>query len=278
MELGLAESHVLERQCLYGANELLNPQKESNWRRFLEQFNQPVQYILLVAGTVTGLFKEVVDAGVIFAVAFVNALIGFIQEARAENAIAALTEVMTTEATVIRDDEKIRISSREIVPGDLILLRAGDRVPADVRLMEIFDLKIDESGLTGESLPVGKTVDPLSADTPLADRTNMAYTGSLITAGQGSDLVVAIGSQTETGRLAQLMERSPNMMAPLARRIHKFSRTLLYFVLGLATLAFAVGAARPQYSLVETFKSAVALAVSAVPEGLPAIVTKLRRI
>ena len=232
-----------------------------------------MQYILLVAAAVTALFKEVVDAGVIFAVAVANALIGYIQEARAENAIAALTEVITTEATVVRDDEKLRITSLELVPGDLILLTAGDRVPADLRLAEVFDLKIDESGLTGESLSVEKTTDPLAEDTSLADRTNMVYAGSLVTAGQGSGLVVAIGNQTETGRVAQLMQSSTTLMTPLARRIQKFSRTLLYFVLGMAALAFAVGASRPQYSLIETFKSAVALAVSAVPEGLPAIVT-----
>ncbi|WP_421655851.1 hypothetical protein [Leptothermofonsia sp. ETS-13] len=156
----------------------------------------------------TALFKEVVDVGVIFAVAVSNALIGYIQEARAENAIAALTEVVTTEATVIGDDEKVRIPSSELVPGDLLLLAAGDRVPADVRLVEAFDLQLDKSALTGESLPVEK------------------------------------------------------------------SHTALYlFVLGMATLAFAVGTARPEYSFVETFKSAIALAVSAVPEGLPAIVT-----
>jgi Ca2+-transporting ATPase len=273
IELGLTLTEVVERQRRYGANELRGHARESSWRRFLQQFNQPVQYILLVAGAVTALFKELVDAGVIFAVAVGNALIGYIQEARAENAIAALTEVVTTEATVIRDDDKVRISSRELVPGDLIMLTAGDRVPADLRLTEAFDLKIDESGLTGESLPVEKTTDPLATDTPLADRTNMAYAGSLVTAGQGSGLVVAIGTQTETGRVAQLMESSTSLMTPLARRIQKFSRTLLYFVLGLATLSFAVGAARPQFTLIETFKSAVALAVSAVPEGLPAIVT-----
>ena len=273
VELGLTLDEVTKRQQRYGANELVSREKESSWRRFFQQFNQPVQYILLVAAAVTALFKEVVDAGVIFAVAVGNSLIGYIQEARAENAIAALTEVVTTEATVVRDDEKLRITSAEMVPGDLLLLTAGDRVPADVRLIEAFDLQLDESALTGESLPVEKTTDPLAEDTPLPDRTNMAYAGSLVTAGQGSGLVVAIGAQTETGRVAQLMQSSTTLMTPLARRIHKFSRTLLYFVLGMAALAFAIGAARPQYSLVETFKSAVALAVSAVPEGLPAIVT-----
>jgi Ca2+-transporting ATPase len=264
---------AIRRQQRYGANELVSREKESRWQRFLQQFNQPVQYILLVAAAVTALFKEVVDAGVIFAVAVGNSLIGYIQEARAENAIAALTEVVTTEATVVRDDEKVRILSSEMVPGDLLLLTAGDRVPADARLIEVFDLRIDESGLTGESLPVEKTTDPLLADTSLADRTNMAYAGSLVTAGQGKGLVVAIGAQTETGRVAQLMQESTTLMTPLARRIQKFSRTLLYFVLGMATLAFAVGTARSEYTLVETFKTAVALAVSAVPEGLPAIVT-----
>ncbi|WP_338017021.1 HAD-IC family P-type ATPase [Myxacorys almedinensis] len=272
-ELGLPFNEATNRQRRYGSNELVSREKTSSWRRFLQQFQQPVQYILLVAGTVTALFKEVVDAGVIFAVAVGNALIGFIQEARAENAIAALAEVVTTEATVIRDDEKARISSRELVPGDLIVLATGDRVPADIRLTEAFDLQIDESGLTGESLPVDKTTEPLAPETLLPERTNMAYSGSLVTAGQGRGFVVAIGNQTETGRVAQLMQESTNLMTPLARRIQRFSRTLLYFVLGMAALAFAVGAVRSGYAWVETFKSAVALAVSAVPEGLPAIVT-----
>lgn len=272
-ELGLTPNEATQRQQHYGANEFVSREKESSWRRFFQQFNQPVQYILLVAAAVTALFKEPVDAGVIFTVVVGNALIGYLQETRAENAIAALTEVVTTEATVVRDDETIRIMSSELVPGDLLLLTAGDRVPADVRLIEAFDLQLDESALTGESLPVDKITDLVSEDTTLPDRTNMAYAGSLVTAGQGSGLVVATGAQTETGRVAQLMQSSNTLMTPLARRIHKFSRTLLCFVLGMATLAFAVGASRPQYAVVETFKSAVALAVSAVPEGLPAIVT-----
>jgi cation-transporting P-type ATPase F len=272
LELGLTEIEAQQRRSRYGANELNSHTKISLWRRFLQQLNQPIQYILLAAATVTFVLKDTIDAVVIYAVALANALIGVIQESKAENAIAALSATVNTEAKVIRDEETRQISSRDLVPGDLVLLTAGDRVPADVRLVEVYDLQVDESGLSGESLPVEKQENVISEDVTLAERANMAYAGSLVVAGQATALVVAIGEQTETGRISQLLDRSGGLETPLTRKIQKFSRTLLYAVLALASLTFAVGIAQGDHWL-EVFKSAVALAVSAVPEGLPAVVT-----
>lgn len=271
-ETGLSTQTATERRDHFGANELTAQKRQSAWVRLLQQFNQPLLYILLTAGVVTAFLREWVDAGVIFGVTILNAVIGFIQESKAENAIAALAESVTTEATILRDGQKQVVSSGELVPGDVVLLTSGDKVPADLRLVKVYDLQIDESGLTGESVPVEKNLTPLPPDTPLAERTNMAYTGSLVTFGRGMGLVVAIGEQTETGHLSQMMQQSHSLETPLTRKIDRFSKTLLYVVLALAALTFAVGIAQG-FSWVEVFKAAVALAVSAIPEGLPAILT-----
>jgi cation-transporting P-type ATPase F len=271
-EQGLSFTEAAERHDRFGPNQLTAQKKQSAWLRFLQQFNQPLLYILLVAGLVTAFLQEWIDSGVIFGVTLLNAIIGFVQESKAEDAIAALSEAVTTDATIRRNGQKQVVSSRELVPGDLVLLSSGDKVPADLRLIEIRDLQVDESALTGESVPVEKNLQTLEADAPLAERTNMAYTGSLVTFGQGRGVVVGIGEMTETGHLSQLMQQSTTIDTPLTRKIDKFSKTLLYVVLGLATFTFAVGVAQG-FSWIEVFKAAVALAVSAIPEGLPAILT-----
>lgn len=271
-EQGLSFTEAAERHDRFGPNQLTAQKKQSAWVRFLQQFNQPLLYILLVAGLVTAFLQEWIDSGVIFGVTLLNAIIGFVQEAKAEDAIAALSEAVTTDATIHRHGQKQVVSSRELVPGDLVLLSSGDKVPADLRLIELRDLQVDESALTGESVPVEKNLHPLEANTPLAERTNMVYTGSLITFGQARGVVVGIGEMTETGHLSQLMQQSTTIDTPLTRKIDKFSKTLLYVILGLATLTFAVGIAQG-FSWIEVFKAAVALAVSAIPEGLPAILT-----
>ncbi|MGJ5632559.1 HAD-IC family P-type ATPase (plasmid) [Nostoc sp. CALU 1950] len=211
IEAGLSVEEVARRQTRFGLNQFTQGKEQSAWLRFFQQFHQPIQYILLVAALMTALFKDWLDAGVILAVALLNALIGCFQEFKAESAIAALAKVITTEATVVRDNQKRRIPSVEIVPGDLVLLGAGDKVPADVRLLEVFDFQIAEAGLTGESAPVEKDIDSLELETPLAERQNMAYAGSLVTAGQGSGLVVAIADQTETGKISQLMQHTSHI-------------------------------------------------------------------
>lgn len=271
-EKGLSSEEVAERHNRFGSNQLTAQKKQSAWLQFLQQFNQPLLYILLVAGLVTAFLQEWIDSGVIFGVTLLNAIIGFVQESKAENAIAALAKSVATEATILRSGQKQVVSSSDLVPGDLVLLSSGDKVPADVRLIEARDLQVDESALTGESVPVEKELQPLEANTPLAERTNMAYTGSLVTFGQGRGLVVAIGEMTETGHLSELMQQSTTLETPLTRKIDKFSKTLLYIILGLAAFTFAVGIAQG-FSWIEVFKAAVALAVSAIPEGLPAILT-----
>jgi cation-transporting P-type ATPase F len=271
-EQGLSLTEAAERHDRWGANQLMAQKKQNVGLRFLQQFNQPLLYILFVAGLVTAFLQDWIDAGVIFGVMLLNAIIGFIQESKAEDAIAALSAAVTTDAMVYRNGQKQVVSSRELVPGDLVLLSSGDKIPADLRLIDIRDLQIDESALTGESVPVEKSLQPLKVDTPLAERTNMAYTGNFVTFGQGRGIVVSIGEMTETGHLSQLMQQSTNLETPLTRKISKFSKTLLYVVLGLATLTFAVDVSQG-LSWIEVFKAAVALAVSAIPEGLPAILT-----
>jgi len=269
---GLSTAEVLQRQEHYGFNELKGKAGKSPLVRFLMEFNQPLIYILLIAGIVTLLLRDWVDAGVILGVTLINAVIGFIQESKAEDAIAALAKSVTTEATVMRNGEKVQINSHELVPGDLVLLASGDKVPADLRLVSVRDLQVSEAALTGESVPVQKSKEPLTLETVLADRLNMAYAGSLVTFGQARGMVVAIANQTETGRISQLIEQSTGLETPLTRKIEQFSKTLLYIILGLAALTFAVVLGQGG-NWTEGFKAAVALAVSAIPEGLPAVVT-----
>lgn len=269
---GLSASEVHKRRQQYGANELTSKSGTHPILRFLLQFHQPLLYILLVAGAIKAFLGEWVNAGVIWGVTVINAIIGFVQESKAESAIAALASVVQTDATVIRDGQKVQIPSTELVPGDLVLLASGDKVPADLRLLQVRNLQINESALTGESLAVQKAACSLSADTPLAERINMAYAGSFVTAGQGRGMVVAIGDQTETGRISQLIEQRTSLSTPLTRKFDQFSRTLLYIILSVAALTFAVGLGYGN-SWVEMFEAAVALAVSAIPEGLPAVVT-----
>jgi cation-transporting ATPase F len=272
LDRGLTAAEAERRHAQFGANQLVGKPGKSAWLRFLLQFNQPLLYILLGAGVVTAFLQEWVDAGVIFGVTIINAIIGFLQESKAESAIAALAKSVTTEATLIRDGSPARIPADRLVPGDLVQLAAGDKIPADLRLIDVNNLTVDESGLTGESVPIQKDTQPLETAAALAERTSMAYMGSLVTSGQGHGLVVAIANNTETGRISQLMEQSTNVETPITRKISAFSKKLLYIILGLAVLNFLV-AFRQNESLVEVFTTTVAFAVAAIPEGLPAIVT-----
>jgi len=271
-EKGLDVFEIQDRQRRFGPNVITMKKGKSPLVRFLLQFHQPLVYILLAAGIITASIQEWVDAGVIFGVVLVNAVIGFIQESKAVKAIEALARTMTTEATVMRAGEKRRISAAEIVPGDIVLLQSGDKVPADMRLIRSRDLQVDESALTGESLPVNKSTETLGRDALLADRLNMAYTSTLVTYGQAAGVVVATSDKTEVGRISQLIEAAGEMETPLTRKIARFSHILLYAILALAAITFAAGLLRGQATF-DMFMAAVALAVGAIPEGLPAAMT-----
>lgn len=272
LEAGLSAEAVAKRYETYGQNQLPVQPGKPGWLKFLLQFNQPLLYILLAAGAVKAALGNWTNAAVIWGVTVINAIIGYVQEAKAEGAIASLAQAVTTEATVLRDGQTLQVPSKDLVPGDIVLLTSGDKVPADVRLFKARNLQVDESALTGESLPIEKVTDALPADTPLAERANMAYAGSFVTFGQGRGIVVATAEATEVGQISQSMERSVNLSTPLTRKFAKFSRLLLYAILTLATLTFVVGLGKGE-SLEYMFEAVVALAVSAIPEGLPAVVT-----
>ncbi len=271
-ERGLDLLQLDDRRERFGPNAL-RPRERARWLKLLAaQIHQPLVYILIAAGVVTAVLQEWVDAGVIFGVVVVNAVIGFVQESKAVRAIEALARSMSTEATVVRAGVRRRVSSVELVPGDVVLLASGDRVPADLRLLRARELRVDESALTGESVPVSKQPGRLPKETSLADRTNMAYSSALVTHGTATGLVVGTGHDTEIGRIEQLIATAEILATPLTRKIASFSRVLLVVILALAGVTFAVGALRGE-ALFSMFMATVALAVGAIPEGLPAAVT-----
>lgn len=271
-EQGLDIFEVEHRQQRFGPNQLTVKPGKSPIIRFLLQFNQPLIYILLSAGLITLFLQEWVDAGVILAVVLVNAIVGFTQESKAMQAIKALSSTMSSKATVRRGGKKEEIDAAELVPGDIVFLQSGDKVPADLRLLSVKDLQVDESALTGESVPVQKTNEILAHDVILADRKNMAYSSALVTFGQGIGIVISTGDNTEVGRISRLISETDELQTPLTRKIAYFSHILLYVIIGLALLTFVVGLLRGE-SMIDMFMAAVALAVGAIPEGLPAAVT-----
>ncbi|MEB3323019.1 MAG: HAD-IC family P-type ATPase [Synechococcaceae cyanobacterium] len=271
-ERGLSQREAEQRLGRWGANSLTSRGARPAWLRFLGQFHDPLLYTLLVVGAVKAFTGDPREALVIWSVTLINAVIGFVQESRAETAIAALARAVRTEVEVIRDGQPRVLASEQLVPGDLVRLEAGDKVPADVRLLRGRNVHIDESALTGESVPVAKGTTAVEADAPLAERIGMAYAGSYLTAGQGMGLVVATGDASEVGRISTSLQEQVNLSTPLTRKFTRFSRTLLQAILVLAAITFAVGVLRGRTSA-EMFDGAVALAVGAIPEELPAIVT-----
>ncbi|OYV05474.1 MAG: carbonate dehydratase [Verrucomicrobiales bacterium VVV1] len=273
LETGLSSSEAGERLKRHGENRVKERHGTPSWLRLVRQLTAPLVLVLIAAAVVTGILGEWMDASVIFIVVVVNAIIGFLQESKAENALEALMKMVVAEAMVRRDGKKIRVNSIDLVPGDIVMLAGGDRVPADIRLLETKSLQIDESSLTGESVPASKRPDPLQADTVLADRVNMAYAGSLVTAGTGTGVVWATGDRTETGRVAFLIAEAVDLTTPLTRKIARFSGILLWVILTLAAALFAYGVLVRGGSVIEMLMASVALAVGVIPEGLPAAIT-----
>jgi cation-transporting ATPase F len=269
---GLTEAEVGARLAAFGTNALPTARREPTWRRLARQFHHPLVYVLLAAAAVSVPIGELVEAAVILGVVVANAVVGFVQEGRAQAALDALRALVRTNARVVRDGRVRLVPSESLVPGDLIVLEAGDRVPADARLVAAAELAVDESALTGESVPVGKDEVVLEPDTPVADRRNMVYSGTLVTAGSGRAVVVATGGDTELGEIHRLVGTTEAVQTPLTRKLARFSQILTVAILALAAGTFAVGLARGQ-SAHDTFMAAIALAVGAIPEGLPAVVT-----
>ncbi len=272
LQTGLTAEEAQKRKAKYGPNVIPKRKRKTPLELFLQQFNQPLVYILLVASVITALLNEWVDSSVIFGVVFINAIVGYLQESKALKAIDALAKAVASDATVLRDGKKQRIPASELTIGDVVYLQSGDKVPADLRLVQVRELQIDESALTGESVPVMKQAKPIESETVLADRTNMAYSSMLVTYGTGVGVVVAIGSQTEIGKINQMIAEADVLETPLTKSIAQFSKILLYVILAFAAITFLVGLVRGE-SWVDMFMAAVALAVGAIPEGLPAAMT-----
>ncbi len=269
---GLSDAEAAARLARHGPNLITQKPARPAWKRFADQLMQPLVLVLIATGLITGGLGESADASVIFGVVLVNAIIGYWQEAKAEGALAALARSVATPVTVRRSGHRRQLDAAGLVPGDVVVLAAGDRIPADLRLFHQRELHTDDSMLTGESQPVAKQIDPLAPGTLLAERVNMAYAGTTVVAGQGAGLVVGTGNATETGRIAGLIAAAPDLATPLTRKMATFSNWLLWAIGGLAALTFAVGLARGE-ALFDMFMAAVALAVGAIPEGLPAAVT-----
>ena len=269
---GISVEKAQERLQQFGPNVLSVKKGKGPLMRFLLQFHQPLVYILIVAVVVTGFLGEWVDAGVIFAVVFVNSIVGFLQESKALRALDALAKAMRASARVVRGGSTREINADNLVPGDIVLLRSGEKVPADIRLIHEHELRVDESALTGESVPVEKKLGVLKDNAVLADRKNMVFASTLVTYGQCRGIVIGTGNQTEIGQISKLISETEELVTPLSRKINHFSEVLLYIIIALAAVTFFAGLYRG-HPVGDTFIAAVALAVAAIPEGLPAAFT-----
>ena len=270
---GLSSEEAKRRLEIVGPNELVERKKITPFHIFIDQFKSFLVGLLLIASLISAFIGEAVDALAIFVIVIMNSILGFIQEYRAEKALEALKKLVTPRARVIREKREFIIPARELVPGDIIVLESGDRVPADARLLEAVNLEVDESMLTGESIPVPKDAKAiLKENTPLSERKNMVYMGTMVTRGYGKAIVVATGMNTEMGKIAEMVQAIEEEKTPLMKRLDKFGKQIGLVIIFLCVLTFLLGEIRGMPP-VTMFMTAVSLAVSAVPEGLPAIVT-----
>ncbi len=270
---GLSAAAAAERLRDVGPNRLPEPHRAGPVIRFLRQFHNLLIYVLLAAAAVTAALGHLVDTGVILAVVLVNAVIGFVQEGRAEQALAAIRDMLAPDARVLRDGRRAKTPAERLVPGDVVLLEPGDRVPADLRIIAASGLRLQEAVLTGESVPVEKATDPVEADAPLGDRRSMAFSGSLVAAGAGRGVVVATGSATEIGRISGMLETVETTTTPLLKQMEAFARTVTVAILVIAALILGFGYLASGMSFSDIFMAVVGLSVAAIPEGLPAILT-----
>ncbi|TVS19911.1 MAG: cation-transporting P-type ATPase [Planctomycetaceae bacterium] len=273
LETGLSDEDVQERQQRFGANRLTPQSERTTLMRFLNQFNNLFIYVLLVAGALASALGEWLDGGVIFGVVLIIAIIGFIQEGRAERALQAVQGMLSSKARVLRGGKRRKIPAEELVPGDVVTLDAGEGVPADIRVIHSKNLQSQEAALTGESTAVAKSTEPVDEDAQLGDRTSMVFSGTVVTAGRGKGVVVAIGDGTEIGRISGMLSGIESVKTPLMQRLDTFSQVLSGVILAVAAATFAFGVLIWSREWDEMFFAAISIAVAAIPEGLPAVMT-----
>src|SRR3989338_614712 len=272
-EHGLNHAEAARRLAQLGANRLTPHKRRGHLLRFLLQFHNVLIYVLLASAVVTALLAHWVDTSVIVGVVVINAIIGFIQEGKAEKAMDAIRRMLSPEATVLRAGKREVIAAEALVPGDIVLLQSGDKVPADLRLLSPKNLRIEEATLTGESTAVEKNISAASAQAVLGDRFCMAYSSTLVVYGQGSGVVVATAGNTEIGRISALLEEVQELTTPLLRQMEVFGRWLTVAIMALAAITFLFGWLVHNFDLGDMFLAAVSMAVAAIPEGMPAVLT-----
>ena len=273
VDLGLTKEEVEKRLLKYGKNKLPEPEKKNPILAFLANFNNVLIYLLMASAIVTALLDHIIDATVIFAVVIINAVIGFIQEGKAEKALEGIRKMLSLHANVIREGSLGKIDAEDLVPGDIVEIKAGDKVPGDMRILESINLRAEESALTGESLDAEKSTESIEMDVVLGDRKNMLYSGTLITSGNGKGIVTGIGKDTEIGKISSMISGVERATTPLIEKINGFGKQLSIFTVFLAVSFFSFGFFIRDYELVDMFLATVSLVVAAIPEGLPVIMT-----
>src|SRR5262249_36686348 len=272
-EKGLDAAEASARLRKYGPNRLPEGRKRGPFIRFLAQFNNILVYVLLGAGFTKLMLNLWIDAAIIFGVVVLNALLGFIQEGKAEKALDSIRNMLSAEARTVRGGETRLIPAEQLVPGDLVVLESGDKVPADLRLIDAKNLRTEEAALTGESVPTDKGTDVVPANATVGDRENMAFSGTMVVSGRATGVVVATGSETELGRINQLLASVSPLETPLLRQIKTFGYTITAAIGVISVVIFGYGKWVKGMDFVELFQAVVGIAVSVIPEGLPALIT-----
>ncbi|MFV9506243.1 MAG: cation-translocating P-type ATPase [Oscillochloridaceae bacterium umkhey_bin13] len=270
---GLSSSEAAQRLARYGPNQLPAPAKEGLLKRFFKHFHDLLIYILIIAAGITAVLGHWIDTGVILGVVVINAVIGFIQEGKAEQALEGIRKMLSLHAQVRRDGTWVELEAEALVPGDIVRLRSGDRIPADLRLIEVVNLRIEESALTGESEPTEKQIAPTDLKSGIGDRHSMAYSGTLVAAGRGIGLVTATGAATELGRINKMIAEVEQLATPLTRQMNQLGKVLSGVIVAMAALIWLIGWLLHDYSVAELSLASIGFAVAAIPEGLPAILT-----
>jgi calcium-translocating P-type ATPase len=273
VQSGLSAANVQQRLEKYGHNRLPEGRKQGPFKRFLLQFNNILVYVLLGAGFVKLMVGLWLDASIILAVVVLNALLGFFQEGKAEKALDSIRNMLSAEARTVRGGETRLVPSEDLVPGDIVLLESGDKIPADLRLIDVKNLRTEEAALTGESVPIDKTTEPVAERATVGDREGMAFSGTLVASGRGTGIVVATGDNTELGRINQMMAAVSALETPLLRQIKKFGYAITAVIGVVSVIVFAFGRWVREMPFVEIFQAVVSIAVSVIPEGLPALIT-----